>query len=110
MVENTNESTSTALVLVEKEKHAKVIIPSCIFLLFAEYLGYISPLIDWAEECCTKKDFPSYKKDILNVDAKSILKRIKIDYEEDALYDIYDQFYNVALKIWEKKYNETILS
>lgn len=51
------------------------------FILFAEYLGYVSPFIEWAEEWYSDKanKFPEFKKKILTVEAQHIYNEILKD-------------------------------
>lgn len=97
--ENTNSST----VNQQNETINKINVPACILLLFAEYLGYVSDLIEWCEEWCTTDNFPEFKKKILYVDASSVLKKMQKDYTIDELHQYYNQFYEVAIKGWVEK-------
>lgn len=109
MAENNNENqnTSTTVVTVEGgEELKKIEVLSCIFLIFAEYLGYESIFMNWTEEWCTKGKLPEFKQNILFVEAKSILKKVEKDYEPEVVHTLYDQFYHVAIKKWETMLQE----
>lgn len=95
----TNVSTESTTVTTI----TKINLPPCILLLFAEYLGYVSPLLDWCEEWCTTSNFPEFKKRILFYDAHSTLNSMLNDFNIVTLHNFYNQFYEVAIKNWADK-------
>lgn len=96
----TNEKNST--VTENKEKELKVI-DKAIFVLFAEFLGYVSPLIDWAEDICDGKNVPEFKKKIVYLDADYLFKEMQKEYTIEEIRKWYDEFYPVALKEYSDK-------
>lgn len=96
----TNEKNST--VTENKEKELKVI-DKAIFVLFAEFLGYVSPLIDWAEDICDCKNVPEFKKKIVYLDADYLFKEMQKEYTIEEIRKWYDEFYPVALKEYADK-------
>ncbi|MBR6517532.1 MAG: hypothetical protein IKT40_11930 [Bacilli bacterium] len=72
------------------------------FLLFAEFLGYTSPLIEWAEEACKDKNCPEFKQQILTVDAIGVLKQILKDgHTLEDLRNWYDEIHDLLLQKYE---------
>ena len=88
-IENTNNSNK-----IPKE----IRIP--IFILFAEYLGYVSPLVEWAEEWCKKETskFPNFKKKILATEAKHIFDKMVSELELKEIRQWYDDLYELTDK------------
>lgn len=113
MENNVNTSTSTALTVVEKtEEKQSITLEAPILILFGEYLGFETKLITWAEDACTKPNFPQFKKNILAVIASIMLRKIKKDYTNEEIRAYYEDFYEIAIKNWVdklrlNKYNES---
>ena len=72
----TNQSTVTTTVTQENTKEVR----SIIFLLFAEFLGYESPLISWAEQICKGKTTTEFIEKILKMEAYTIFTAMKKEY------------------------------
>lgn len=96
----TAEKTSLA---VENEKRELVNISKPLFVLFAEFLGYASPIIDWAEDICDGKAVPDFKKKIVALDAEYIFQEMQKEYTIDTIRKWYDDFYPIVLKDYEEK-------
>lgn len=86
---------------IQEENVAESEIRYPLFIIFAEYLGYESPLIKWAEDWCNGNTIPEYQRRILKVDALSIYDKILEEYTKKDLRDWYLQFYNVILETYE---------
>ncbi len=100
MEENTQTKTSeTALTNADEKK----VIYKPLFILFAEFFGYVSPLIDWAEDICDGKDVPEFKKNIVNIDADYIFSEMKKEYTLTQIRAWYDEFYPIILKDYVNK-------
>ena len=71
-----------------------------IFILFAEYLGYVSPLVEWADEWCKKETtkFPEFKKKILTAEAKHIFDKMVKELELSEIRQWYDDLYELTVK------------
>ena len=93
-----NNSTTTTTTVETKTETNTITVNKALFLLFAEFLGYASPLIDWAEEICDGKD----------VEDNLIFNKMQ---KESSLEDIrswYDEFDPLILKEYEDKMKETL--
>ncbi len=84
------------------KKLRKVIKPHpALFMIFAEYLGYVSPLIEWAEAWCEGKTIAPYKKKLIKLDAMDTFHKMHEEYDNNELYKWWMEFYDVALMEYE---------
>jgi hypothetical protein len=74
-----------------------------LFIIFAEYLGYVSPFIKIAEEWCNGKPPKLIEQKVLIVEAKDILRQMKIDFDLDVIRDYYVAYYPIILKDYDEK-------
>lgn len=82
------------------------VIPAPIFLLYAEYLGYVSPLIEWAEDWCyDAKKTENWKKNVIRCEANHIFKKVMEEYTTKELRGYYDEYYPVVFKFYEECLN-----
>lgn len=51
-----------------------------VFIIFSEYLGYVSPFTNLAEEWCDGKIPPIHMQKVIMVEAKCILRQMRKDY------------------------------
>ena len=104
MSTTTQAITKVETKIVNKQDFKEIQAP--VFLLYAEYLGYVSPLIEWAEEWCyDPKKFENWKKNIVICDAKHIFKKVKEEYSLSEIKDWYDEFYDAVFKFYEECLN-----
>lgn len=73
-----------------------------LFIMFAEYLGFVSNLIDWAEDWCKGNQPDEYKVKIIETDAICLFHQAKKKYTDDELADWYNEFYDVILSDYDK--------
>ena len=78
-------------------EHVVRVISSPLFLRFAEYLGYETPLIKWVDKICEGKDVPKCIESFIKIDAKSIFEKIKEEYTIDEIVYWWDSFYPVVI-------------
>ena len=93
-----NSTTSvTATETVDKEEILFIQTP--IFILFAEYLGYVSAFVEHAENWCNPiKPMPKpYIKTLLEREARSIYDQMLKTYSEDEIRNFYMNFYPCGL-------------
>lgn len=103
--------TQTATAVVEEKKEKKeeaLFIQTPIFLLFAEYLGYVTKFIELAENWCDpKKPMPStMMKTFLEREARSIYDMMLEKYTEEQINELYVNFYPLGLDDCELDLNE----
>lgn len=73
-----------------------------LFIMFAEYLGFVSNVIDWAEDWCKGNQPDEYKAKIIETDAICLFHQAKKKYTDDELADWYNEFYDVILSDYDK--------
>ena len=98
----TKETTTVETLATETKKEVHY----AVFIVFAEFLGYESPLIEWAEEMCNGKDIAQFKKNVLAVEAKQILKKMREKYTLGEIRKWWNEFYTVVLEECETKVKE----
>lgn len=104
MFENTTTVTSEKdSIVTENKKNELRVVNKALFVLFAEFLGYASPLIDWAEDICDGKNVPEFKKRIVYLDADYLFKEMQKEYTIEEIRKWYDEFYPVVLKDYDDK-------
>lgn len=85
----------------ELANNAKYVVKAPLFLMFAEYLGFVSKVIDWADEWCNGKKQEDYKVKIIETDAICLLNQMKKKYSDKEIAEWYDEFYDVILSDYE---------
>lgn len=104
MCENTTTITEEKKsVITESSNNELKVINKALFVLFAEFLGYASPLIDWAEDICDGKNISDFKKKIVYLDADFLFKEMKKEYTIEEIRKWYNEFYPVVLKEYDEK-------
>ena len=100
----TNVNGTTVTTVVREE------INPIVFIMFAEFLGYESPLINWAEMICTGISAPKFVEKILAVEAKTIFTEMQKEYNISEIRNWYNQFYPLVLEQYELKIMEMEMS
>lgn len=95
----TNVGIITESTIVDELKEVR----SIIFIMFAEFLGYESALIEWAEKICKGSHPPKFVEEILKIEAITIFKEMQKDYTLKEIRKWYDEFYPVILEEYEQK-------
>lgn len=103
---SSKESTVTEVKQIDKSDILFIQTP--IFILFAEYLGFVSLLIPYAEDWCnpTKAMPKQWVKTLLEREAKSIYDDMLKIWTEDEINKLYRNFYPCALEDLELDLNE----
>lgn len=68
-----------------------------LFVVFAELLGYDSPLIEWAERWCKKGDLEPFMKRAVEIDADNIFKKMQGDFDIPKIHSWWESFYDILL-------------
>lgn len=105
-----NKETITNTKTVENTEKKLTEVNNIIFLLFAEFLGYESPLIGWCEKICNGNYPPKYVTNILNVEARMVFKEMQKEYTIGEIRSWYDKFYPLVLEDYDLKLLERELS
>lgn len=108
--ETTTETTVVEETTAVKDKSDELYVPTPIFLLFAEFLGFASYFVTLAEDWCNpKKKFPSVTvKTFLEREARTIYDEMLGQYSEEEIHDLYKNFYTCGLDEMEMDLNEKI--
>jgi hypothetical protein len=79
-----------------------------IFVLFAEFLGYESPFVKWAEDICEDKEYEDFQLTLVERDADYIFEKMKEEYTLEEIRGWYQEYYDVLLKEYAEKINSKI--
>ncbi len=88
--------------------HKESVIQTPIFILFAEYMGYISQFNKKAEEWCDGKVPEIHVQKIMILESNCIFRQMKKDYGLDTIKYYYDSYYPLILKEYVDKLAEII--
>jgi hypothetical protein len=72
-----------------------------LFILFAEYLGYVSQFNKLAEKWCDGTVPEVHVQMFMKLEAKCIFRQMLKDYELDDIRYFYDSYYPLILKEYE---------
>ena len=81
-----------------------------VFVLFAEFLGYESPFVNWAENICEDKDYEDFQVTLVERDADYIFSKMTEEYTLEEIRGWYDEYYNILLKDYAEKINAKVIS
>ena len=93
----TNEKEKETLSVKDFAERTKRTVSAPLFIMFAEYLGFVSKVIDWAEKWCNGEKPENYKVKIIETDAICLFHQAQKKYTDDELADWYNEFYDVIL-------------
>lgn len=101
LLEASSQNTATTVIDTPliRPKEEPLLIQTPIFILFAEYLGYVSELIEMAEDWCNPaKPMPSKNIQILlDREARTIYDEMLEEYSEEEIHNLYKRFYSCGL-------------
>jgi len=93
------EQGKTSDITLNEEK----VIESPVFIIFAEYLGYVSRFTELAVKWCDGEVPEEYVQKLIIMEAKSIFRQMKKDYEMDTIKYWYNTYYPILLNEYEEK-------
>jgi len=64
-----------------------------LFIVFAEFLGYVSPLVEWAENYCKGKSIENFKMKVLLIEADAVLNKMLEEYDAEKIKEWWDRYY-----------------
>ena len=74
-----------------------------LFLMFAEYLGYVGKTLPWLDSLCVaKKKLEPYKMKFIEIEAVTVLKEAKKKYTEKKMRELYDSLYEIILYVYDE--------
>ena len=80
-----------------------------VFIMFAEYLGYVSRFNKIAEDMCNGTIPDIYIQKVLKLEALTIFKQMKKDYSISDIRYWYNTFYPIIIKDYVEKLNKLIV-
>ena len=80
-----------------------IIVEAPLFILFAEYLGYVSIFNKMAEDWCDGKVPEIYIQKIIILEAKCILRQMRKDYSLDDIREFYSMYYPLIFQEYDEK-------
>ena len=87
----------------DKMEHIVEVIPAPLFIIFAEYLGYVSQFNKKAEDWCDGKVPDVHVQKVMLVEAKCIYRQMSKDYDLEDIQYSYDSYYPLILKEFDEK-------
>lgn len=83
-------------------------VKSPLFVLFAEYLGFVSNLaiLEWCEKWCEGKEPKETERKVIETEAVCLLHQVQTVYTDDEITNWYNEFYDVILKNYDEKLAE----
>ena len=73
-----------------------------LFLMFAEYLGYVGKVLKWVDDWCVNGKKPEdYKVKFIEVEAVVAFNECKKKYTEKKMRELYDNLYEVILFMYD---------
>jgi len=79
-----------------------IIVEAPLFILFAEYLGYVSIFNKMAEDWCDGKVPDIHIQKIIILEAKCILRQMKKDYGLDSIREFYSMYYPLIFQEYDE--------
>lgn len=108
----TQENTTTVTIektMTQENTTNIVTLEAPLFIIFAEYLGYVSIFNKYAEEWCDGKIPEIHVQKLIIVEAKSILRQMKKDYEINDIHYFYEMFYPIILQELDEKLKKILI-
>lgn len=88
--------------------HKEEVIPAPIFIIFAEYMGYVSQFNKKAEEWCDGKVPEVHVQKIMMLEATCIFRQMKKDFDLETIQYYYESYYPLILKEYVDKLAEIL--
>ena len=92
----------------EEIKHEVGVVQAPVFIIFAEYLGYVSQFNKKAEEWCDGKVPEVHVQKIMKLEANCIFRQMKRDYGLDVIKYYYESYYPLILKEYVDKLEDIL--
>ena len=91
-----------------ENKEDILFIQTPIFILFAEFLGFVSGFVEIADNWCklSKPMPPKYMQTLLEREARSIYDQMLEEWSEEEIHKLYVNFYDCGLDELELDLNE----
>lgn len=110
MTENTTAIEVATITDTQQPIKEIIMVEAPLFILFAEYLGYVSMFNKMAEDWCDGKVPDIHIQKIIIVEAKCILRQMKKDYSLEDIHEYYDMYYPLILQEYDEKLAKLIVA
>ena len=107
-MEYTKEPLSTTQVTVMENENDNIQMECPIFIIFAEYFGYVSKFIKFAEDWCNGKVPEIHVQKFLMIEATSIKRKMMQDFTIDDIKYYYKRYYPLVLEEFCQKLSNII--
>lgn len=74
-----------------------------IFIIFGEYLGYVSRFTKLAEDWCEGTVPQPHVQKVMMVEANCMFHEMKKEYGVEKIVEFYDRFYPIILEEYDEK-------
>ena len=103
--------TETKTQVVTEIENGKIIqVESPLFIIFAEFLGYVSIFNKIAEDWCNGKVPMTHIQKVVIVEAKCIFRQMKKDYSMDDIREFYKMYYPLILEEYDENLTKIIVA
>jgi hypothetical protein len=101
---------NTQIIVGTKTEDEKkpITIEAPLFILFAEYFGYVSIFNKVAEDWCDGKVPETHIQKVIILEAKCILRQMKKDFNMDDVRELYEDYYPLILEEYDNKLNKLL--
>lgn len=106
---NTETQTVTK-VDIQVDNEESIVIEAPLFIIFAEFLGYVSIFNKIAEEWCDGKVPDTHIQKVVIVEAQCILRQMKKDYSVDDVRELYAMYYPLILEEYDENLSKMLKS
>lgn len=79
-----------------------------VFIMFAEYLGYVTRFQKLAEQWCDGKIPDPMVQRVLIIEATCMFRQMRKDYGEEQIIAYYDRLYPIILQDYEEKLRSVV--
>lgn len=106
-IKETKETQTAVVESPVAELSTKYNISAPLFIMFAEYLGYVGKTLEWVDKWCNEKVVPEeYKRKFIETEAKTVLNEAKKKFSIKQLREYYDEIYEVILYMYDDNLKE----
>jgi hypothetical protein len=78
-----------------------------LFLMFAEYLGYVGKVLAWVDDWCVNKKKPeAWKVKFIETEAIVAFNECRKKFTEKRMRELYDSLYEVILFLYDENLKE----
>ena len=103
MENNTLTQVETEIASENTMDNEEIKVEAPLFILFAEYLGYVSIFNKMAEEWCEGKIPEIHVQKIIILEANCILRQMKKDYANEDIRYFYSMYYPLIFEEYDNK-------